>query len=327
VTFDEARLHAWIATWARPAPLVGSSGHDAAVLAPTSGRPVYCTDQTVLGVHVEVDVAPRRFGAKAVARTISDLAATAARPHATLLALRAPKESSATWLRAVLDGARRRAEALGAPVVAGDLTCAPGPAQLSVTALGTLPGRRTPPGRDRARAGQVLVLTGPCGGSRARRHLVIEPRLAAGEALWRAGATALMDVSDGLGLDADRLARASGVRLVLERVPIHRDARAAARASGREPLDHALEDGEDHELLATLPVAAARRLLRDGLPGAPAAAVVGRVEGARRAQVGLWLDLAAPEECSDERARAPVRWRGRGWIHGASDADRSHPNG
>lgn len=292
------------------------------MLAPTRGRGVCCTDQTVLGVHTELDVAPRLFGAKAVARTISDLAATAARPYASLLALRAPRATDESWLRAVLDGARRRADALGAPVVAGDLTCATGPAQLSVTALGTLPGRRAAPGRDRACAGQVLLLTGPCGGSRAKRHLAIRPRLEAGEALWRAGATALMDVSDGLGLDADRMARASGVRLILERVPIHRDARAAARLDGRDAVDHALEDGEDHELLATLSASAAARLVERGLVGASGAVVVGRVEAAESGDAGLWLELTAR---TGSGRRGP--WRGRGWIHGASAADRRRSNG
>jgi len=304
MTWSEASLLEHIARWPRPGPLVGSKGHDAAVLARPSGRLVACADQVVLGVHTLPDAEPVQIGAKAVARTFSDLAATAATPWACLLTVRAPRDADERWLRSVLRGARTWAERLGAHLVGGDLCAAPGPASLSVAALGLLPGRRKAPGRDRARPGQVVLLTGPVGGSLLGRHLRITPRLAAGRALWLAGATALMDVSDGLGLDAERLARASGVRLVLSEVPIHADARRRARASGRAPLDHALEDGEDHELLATMPRAAAQRLLQRGLAGCPRAAIVGRVE----AGAGLVLEL--PERSG--------RVRGRGWIHGVA---------
>ena len=298
--WNEARLLDWIATWTRPDPLVGSRGHDAAVLARPGARTVWCTDQAAVGVHAANGVPPARLGAKAIARTASDLAATAAEPVGCLVALRAPAETTERWIRAALDGARRRADELGLPIVGGDLAQVPGPASLAVSAFGRLPGRRRPPGRDRARAGQVLVATGPFGGSGLGRHLRIEPRLAAGRALWAAGATAMMDVSDGLGIDADRLARASGLELVLERVPLHRDAARAARRSGRAALDHALGDGEDHELLATLPAAAAARL-----EGELGLLRLGRVRAGRP---GLVLDLGDPGRDGP--------WRGTGWVHG-----------
>lgn len=307
--WNEARLLDWIATWERPAVLAGSRGHDAAVLAQRAGRTariVLCADQVALGVHAALDVAPARFGAKAIARTISDLAATAAEPYATLVTVRAPAAFDERWLKAALKGAVRRAHELGAPIVGGDLCAADGAPSFSCTALGVFTSRRTPPGRDRARVGQVVVATGPFGGSLLGRHLAITPRVAAGRALFEAGATALMDVSDGLGLDLVRLARASDVRIVLEHVPVHRDARRRARTTGRDALDHALEDGEDHELLATLPAARAQALLESGLAGCPDACVIGRVaQGA-----GLELALAT---------RTGLRhgiWRGSGFVHG-----------
>lgn len=304
MTWNEGRLLDWIATWTRPGPLVGSRGHDAAVLGTNGARTVWCTDQAAVGVHVAESVPPGRLGAKAIARTASDLAATAAEPVACLVALRAPAEVGERWIRAALDGARRRADELGLPIVGGDLAQVPGPASLAVAAHGSLAGRRRPPGRDRAAAGQVLVATGAFGGSALGRHLAIEPRLAAGRALWEAGATALMDVSDGLGIDADRLARASGVELVLEDVPIHPDARRAARRSERTALDHALEDGEDHELLATLPRAAARRLASIGIQ------IIGHVRAAERSG-GLVL--------ASESGGRGGPWRGRGFVHGTDD--------
>jgi thiamine-monophosphate kinase len=303
LTWSEDRLHRGLARGAAPRGLHGSRGHDAAVLARLRGHPVVCVDATIEGVHFDPRTAPAHVGRKAVGRALSDLAATAARPRAILLALCAPKSRTERWVREVLAGARRAARADGADLVGGDLSCAAGPAAVVVTALGDLVGTRRPPGRDRARPGQVVVLTGPVGGSRLGRHLRVRPRLREGERLFAAGATALMDVSDGLAWDLFRLARASRVRIEIESsaVPVHADARRAARQDGRTPLDHALHDGEDHELIAALPARALDRLKRS----APAVAVIGRV----RSGSGLWI-LA-----DDGRAR---RWRPAegGWKHG-----------
>jgi thiamine-monophosphate kinase len=155
-------------------------------------------------------------------------------------------------------------------------------------------------------------LTGPVGGSALGRHLAIEPRLEAGRALWLGGARVLMDVSDGLGLDLTRIAAASGVRIELECLPIHPHARRAARTSGRTAQQHTLEDGEDHELIAVLPEAAARRLLETGLPGAPRALRIGRV------RAGSGLFVPSPEG-------ALTRFEGGGYWHGRAGRARREP--
>lgn len=252
--WSEDSVHRWLAR-TTPRGLSGSPMHDAAVLQPLRGRLVACADQCIEGVHFEPDVAPRAIGRKAALRALSDLAATAAAPVALLLTLRAPRERTERWIRAAIAGVRDAAREHGADLVGGDLACAAGPAQLSVAAFGAYEHQGRPVGRDRARAGDVVVLTGPCGGSILGRHLAIEPRFAEAEFLVEQGARALMDVSDGLAWDLARLARSSRVRIALElaRVAAHADARRLARASGRPPLDHALHDGEDHELVATLP--------------------------------------------------------------------------
>ena len=302
-------MHRWLARELEPRGLAGRFGHDAAVLVARAGRTVLCTDQAIEGVHAERGVSGRLLGRKACARALSDLAATAARPVAVLLAMALDPGVSEAWIRACVRAVRERARDFGADLVGGDLAASQGPARLCVTACGLFEGRGKAPGRERARPGQVIVATGRFGGSRAGRHLKIEPRVALGHWLAERGATAMLDVSDGLALDLARLARASGVRIDLERVPIHADALRAARASGRTPREHALEDGEDHELLAALPRAAAARLAeleaprRAGAPR-PELAVIGRVRRGR----GLWLaDQGGP-------ARP---WSGRGgWIHG-----------
>ncbi|MEM7515431.1 MAG: thiamine-phosphate kinase [Planctomycetota bacterium] len=311
MSWQEDELHRWLSRRPRPALLDGSRGHDAAVLAKAAGgRPVICVDQTIEGVHFEEGAAPKAWAAKAVARTLSDLAATAAEPEAILLAFRAPSERSSAWMRSVLLGAEREAAKYGACVVAGDLAAAPGPAALSVTALGRLAGKESP-GRDRAEAGQVVLLTGPCGGSLpSGRHLSPQPKFAEGQWLFRAGATAMMDVSDGVAIDLHRIARASKVRITLEDLPVHRDAARLAKTSGRAPAWHALHDGEDYELFATISPSRWKRVAAEAAKRFPRLRLIGRVETGRGLQLSPDLAQAADLPCAWKMERG-------GFLHGS----------
>jgi thiamine-monophosphate kinase len=304
MSWSEDEIHRWLIGGPSPRGLVGSFGHDAAVLADLRGRPVVCIDQTIEGVHFSPGTNPRLVGRKAAARALSDLAATAARPRAILVSLSAPRARSSKWIRAVLAGARSMAQEHGGDLVGGDLASARGPASVSVAALGAIAGTNRPPGRDRARAGQVVVLTGPVGGSRLGRHLRIRPRIAEGEILFACGATAMMDVSDGLAWDLFRLARASRVRIEIDLagVPVHADSRRLAREDHYDPLWHALHDGEDHELIASMSTRAATRARKR----LPSLVVVGRASRGS----GLWL------RDSSGRTR---RWRRSegGFEHGS----------
>jgi thiamine-monophosphate kinase len=277
------------------------------VLRRLAGRAVICADQVVEGVHVERGEAGRRIGRKAAGRALSDLAATAAHPVALLACVAAPRAETPERLRAILAGVDAKAREHGAALVGGDLSSTRGALTVAVTGLGEHPPvRRAPPGRDRARVGQVVLLSGPTGGSRLGRHLDPRPLFELASFLWARGATALMDVSDGLALDLSRLARASRVRIDLVRVPEHADARRAARESGRSARSHALADGEDHELLATLAPEDWRRARSAAARRFPELGEVGRVLPGR----GLWL---APRP-----GARPVPWDGvGGWIHGA----------
>ena len=306
MSWSEEALHRWLEKSPPGAPLVGSAGHDAAVLRVPSGRPVLCFDQTIEGVHVDGVLPAKAVGHKAVGRVFSDLAATAARPYAVGLALRAPASYAAPRLRAIIRAVRARAREFGAELVGGDSAAAPGPLSLAVTAFGTASYRGKPPGRDRARPGQVLLLTGPVGGSLLGRHWKFEPRIERGGWLHAGGATALMDVSDGLAIDAWRLARASGVRVHLRDVPVHRDARRLAARTGRTPLDHALHDGEDYELLATASAAHARSLTRRAAAKGWTLHAVGEIERGR----GLVIEL--PDGSTSIYGDRPPA----GWVHG-----------
>lgn len=310
MTWSEDRLHRWLARQSAPAIVGQRMGHDAAVLPSAKGRAVQCVDQCVEGVHFDSNAAPRLVGRKVVMRSLSDLAATGARPVSVLLSLTAGPHVEERWLRAVIRGATQAAEDCGAGLVGGDLAMGTGGVVMAAFAHGCLPGTKRPPGRDRARAGQTLLLTGPVGGSILGRHLRIVPAIAEGQALFAAGATAMMDVSDGLAWDLHRLARSSNVRFELSHVPIHRDARRLSRESGRLVLDHALHDGEDHALIATI---SGKSWPRDAVP-------IGRVVKGK----GLWLSPELLEAGDPNGPLSPrVAKRGRlwrpgegGWCHG-----------
>lgn len=214
--------------------LVEGIEHDAADLG--DGL-VVTQDALVEGIHFRLDrLSWRELGFRAAAVNVSDLSASAARPEALIVALGAPAD---TELGAVVDLYAGIAEA-GVPVRGGDTTEAPY-VLVSVTAVGRA---ERVPGRAGARPGDALVITGPLGASGAafRQGRFVRPPLRVQEGL-RLGrdAHAMLDVSDGLARDAQRLAERSGCKLMieLERVPL---------APGATVEDLAF--GEDYELLA-----------------------------------------------------------------------------
>jgi thiamine-monophosphate kinase len=215
--------------------LIEGTEHDAAELA---GGVVVTQDALVEGVHFLLDRMPwRELGFRAAAVNVSDLAASAARPEALIVTLAAPGE---TRVEDVLELYAGLAEA-GVPVRGGDTTRADA-VLLSVTAIGR---SERVPGRSGARGGDVVVVTGPLGGAGAafREGRYLRPPLRVEEGLrLGAVATAMLDVSDGIAVDAGHIARRSGVQLVV-------DLDAVPRAGELDDLGF----GEDFELLATTP--------------------------------------------------------------------------
>jgi thiamine-monophosphate kinase len=206
-------------------------------VAQLSGDLVVTQDALVEGVHFRLEwTSYRDLGYRAAAVNLSDLAASGAEPEALLVTLGAPGEAELEDMLDLYAGLNEP----GVPVVGGDTTRAER-LYLSVTALGR---SERVPGRAGARPGDLLVVTGPLGAAgaafREGRHARPPLRLAEGRRL-AAVAHALIDISDGLAVDAGHLARRSGCRLVieLERVPL---------AQGATADD--LGFGEDYELLA-----------------------------------------------------------------------------
>jgi len=228
---------------------------DAAVVdVPGGGSVVVSVDSTVEGVHVDLSVCTAAdVGWKALMGALSDLAAMGASPLGALVALCVPGGAGHGEVAlGVMGGVAEASTATGCPVAGGDVSAA-GELVVAVTVLGTVEGDGTAVSRSGASAGDAVLVTGPCGGSAAglrelragagsgsgdayRRPVA---RLREGEAARRAGAHAMIDVSDGLALDLHRLADASGVGFVLDDVPVVPGA----------TLEEALGGGEDYELL------------------------------------------------------------------------------
>lgn len=242
-------------------------GDDAALveIAGQSGG-LITTDLLMDGVDFDLrECDPRRAGRKALAVNLSDIAAMAGRPLAAVIALALPRDGALELAKALYEGLIPLAERFQVAIAGGDTNTWTGPLAVSVTLLG-VPGDLGPLRRDGAHAGDAIVVTGQFGGSLLGRHFDFEPRLAEARVLQeRFGALGAIDVSDGLSLDLARFAAASGLgaAIDLSRVPI---APAAAERSrqltdGSTPLDHALADGEDFELILAMPPQEAERAI------------------------------------------------------------------
>ena len=243
----------------------GGLRDDAAVLGVPGGGPVVVSvDSVVDGVHVDLAIcSPHDVGWKALMGALSDLAAMGARPIGALVALCVPESAGGGQVTlGVMEGVAQASHVAGCPVVGGDVSSA-AVLMVAVTVMGTLEGG-APVLRSGASAGDVILVTGPCGGSAAGLRVLrsgagapgpgpVEAalaaayrrpvaRLAEGAAARRAGASALIDVSDGLALDLHRLADASGVGFDLHSVPVAEGA----------TLDEALGGGEDYELVVVI---------------------------------------------------------------------------
>ncbi len=253
-------------------------GDDAAVLRPPAGRrTVVTTDMLMEGVDFVLgpDCPPQAVGHKALAVNLSDLAAMAARPEAIVVAVALPRHGGDAIARGLHEGIAALAAHHGVTLAGGDTNAWDGPLVVTITAVGSV-AAGVAWRRDGARPDDLLVVTGPCGGSILGRHLAVAPRCREALAIAaRHTVHAAIDVSDGLSLDLSRMMAASGAAAVVDlaAVPIHPDAeRLAARSDDRRsPLDHTLADGEDFELVLAMPPADARALVADPPPGlAPA---------------------------------------------------------
>jgi thiamine-monophosphate kinase len=267
------------------ADLIVGIGDDAAVVRAADGRVVATADMLIEGRHFRREwSAPRDIGGKAAARNLADIAAMGARTTALLVSLAAPGDLEVSWVLELVAGIADEASAAGAAVAGGD-TSGADVVMLAVTALGDLAGGR-PVTRAGARPGDVVAVTGTLGSAAAglallragyrsgsesgdanlesllAAHRRPRPPYSAGPEAAALGATAMIDISDGLIADLGHVASASGVRIELAG-----DAMAAEPVSRREVLVRAadvlgdgtdwrrwvLTGGDDHALAAAFP--------------------------------------------------------------------------
>jgi thiamine-monophosphate kinase len=254
---------------AGPTCLLGP-GDDAAVVSAPDGRVVASTDVLVEGRHFRRDWSSARdIGHRAAAANLADIAAMGAVPTALLVALCAPTDLSVSWAEELTDGLAAEAGLVGASVVGGDVSASP-TLTIAVTALGDL-GGDPPVLRSGAEPGDVVAVHGRLGyaaagytvlsrGFRTPKLLVEAFRrpqvpYAAGPGAARLGATAMIDVSDGLLADLGHIATASGVAIDVTKdaFPVPDPMRNAAVALGVDPDHWILAGGDDHALAATFP--------------------------------------------------------------------------
>lgn len=252
-------------------------GDDAAVVR-ARAYAVTSVDTMVQDVHFRRDqLTPAEIGRRAFAAALSDLAAMGADPGEAYLSLAIPPGMPAPEVTELVTGVSLAAQRFGVIIAGGDVTAA-AVLVVSVTVVGWTEDPGALVGRDGARVGDEVVLTGPLGGAAAglalldgraggealsdavrrqllRCHAEPEPRVDAGRQLAAAGATAMIDLSDGLATDGRHLAHASGVALDLDRgrIPLVRGVAAVAAELGVDPVAFALTGGEDFELCACLP--------------------------------------------------------------------------
>jgi thiamine-monophosphate kinase len=302
----EADFIHWLREHLPPHPTLRSGlGDDAAVLA-LAGRSdvVVTTDLVSDGVDFRLqEVDPSRAGRKALAVNLSDLAAMAAKPLAAVIAIALPRSGCGTATAldlaiALYEGMLPLAAEFELAIAGGDTNVHDGPLVIAVTALGELT-TRGPLTRNGGRPGDKLLVTGHLGGSILGYHLDFTPRVR--EALLlheRYELHAGMDISDGLALDLSRLAAESGCGAVVHvgEVPISDAARSLD-----DPLQHALGDGEDFELLLAASPDAAAAILGDQPLDCPITCV-----GELVSELGLWQQSPGGE-------RSPLE--PKGWLH------------
>jgi thiamine-monophosphate kinase len=236
--------------------VVNGLGDDCAVVETRDHQNllVLKTDCVVAGVHFLPTANAIHVGWKAMMRPLSDFAATSAVPQSALITLIAPEKTKVEWVERLYRGLSRAAKRFKVSIVGGELSGTAGPVAISVSVVGFVERNRYVSRRG-GKAGDDLFVTGRLGGALKQKHLQFVPRIVESRWLTRNFPIhAMMDLSDGLGADLPRLAKASrvGFAIEMENLPLARGAK----------IDNAISEGEDYELLFAISRRERNRLLQ-----------------------------------------------------------------
>jgi thiamine-monophosphate kinase len=261
--------------------VVGIGDDCAAVRAPGGNKLLLLkTDCVVEGIHFDTTADPMAVGWKAMARPLSDFAAVSGVPEFALITLIVPGTRDVAWTKKLYRGLQKAAAKFDVAIVGGETSNTRGPAVVSVSVSGFVEKKRWV-SRAGGRPGDALFVTGRLGGSLPERHLRFVPRIK--EARWLTrhfSIRAMMDLSDGLGADLPRLARASGCGFQLDKETLPKNRGCT--------IEQALRDGEDYELLFALPEKQSARLQRRWRQDWPLALTrIGRLTSGREKQTRL----------------------------------------
>lgn len=239
-------------------------GDDCAVVAWTDQKPLLVTTDMLLeGSCFLRDAGPERIGRKAMSVNLSDMAAMAGKPVAAVISLGLPSDIDQNWAQKLFSSMQTQAELFDTVIVGGDTNAWKGLIAINVTLFGEPTGKR-PVTRSGAKSGDALMVTGALGGSILGHHLDFTPRVKEAQLLHSLfDLHAMIDISDGLAADLHHLCEESGcgAEVWAEKIPLSEASHQMQ--DDLSPLQHALGDGEDFELLFAVSEEECIRLIQE----------------------------------------------------------------
>ena len=249
-------------------------GDDCAVMPQKSGmETLVSTDMLIEGTHFLMDdISAYRLGWKSAAVNISDIAAMGGRCTGSFLSFALPKDLGKEWTDEFFRGYKEISSLYGCPLLGGDTTSSPDRLCISVTVTGEAPAGKSVK-RSNAAIGDLICVTGNLGDSGCGLKIILEgsgrdadaekliarhylpmPRVKEGMEIAAAGASAMMDISDGIGSDLRHIIEASGVGAEIDTsmIPLSNELKSKCSEYGWDPLELAISGGEDYELLFTI---------------------------------------------------------------------------